>query len=237
MTAIPRALRPAPTAAPARGRPARIVLQPPLAQAPAPPPATPVVRERSAVNPLLRAALYLSIFSIPFEMPKSGIPIEVPTFFGALFLLATLIQPSVAYRRIPAPVIWFTGYLWIFGLSTLVNRTDHAANVLMQFLLLLQVVLMLWTSTNLMRERRVMRGAFLALALACAVRAGMQLLGIAVTATELWTGGARISVFGQNPNLSALILSAGFIIMLNLRPRMLTWPLAAMIAMAIIQTG
>ncbi|MEX2156260.1 MAG: O-antigen ligase family protein [Gemmatimonadales bacterium] len=232
--AIPRAPRPA-------RRPLHPLLQPaaPVASPLFPPvaPAAAIVRTRSAVNALVRAALYLFVLSIPFEIPQRSIPLEIPTLVGALFLLATLIQPSAAYRRIPGAVVWFVAYLWMFGLSTLVNRTEHSMIVLLQFLGLLQVTLILWAASNLLRHRQVMRGALLTLAFACAVRAGMQVFGIAASAQALWTGGVRLTVLGQNPNLSAIILSAGFITVLNLRPRLLAWPVAAMIGYAIIQTG
>ena len=40
----------------------------------------------------VRAALYLFVLSIPFEMPNRTIPIEIPTLFGSLFLLATFVS-------------------------------------------------------------------------------------------------------------------------------------------------
>src|SRR4051812_35627182 len=91
---------------------------------------------RSAVNPLVRAALYLFILSIPFEMPKREfLPVEIPTITGALFLLTTVLRP-MSYRRIPGSVIWFFVYLWMFGLSTFVNRSLHPDLVLNLFLLM-----------------------------------------------------------------------------------------------------
>ena len=203
---------------------------------PATPPA-PVVRTRSIVNPLLRVAFYLFVLSIPFESPQRPIPIEIPTLFGAIFLLATLVQPSVAYRKIPGAALWFVAYLWVFGLSTLVNRSEHHTLILIQFLSHVQLLLILWAGSNLLRDHRVMRGALLTFAFAAAVRAAMQIFGIAATATPLWTGGVRVTVLGQNPNLSAIILSAGLITALNLRPRLLAWPVAAMMGIALIQTG
>ena len=201
-------------------------------------PAAAVVRPSSAVNPFVRMALYFFVFSIPFEMPtRTTLPIEIPTLVGVIFLLATFIQPSVTYRRIPGALLWFVAYLWMFGLSTLVNRGDHHQLILIQFLSHLELLFILWAGANLLRDRKVMRGTLLTLAFAVAVRAGMQIAGIATTATPLWTGGVRMTVFGQNPNLSAIILSAGLVTLLNLRPRLLAWPLAAMIGLAIVQTG
>lgn len=196
------------------------------------------VQVRPIVNLFLRLAFYLFVFSIPFELSdRIAIPLETPTFTGALFLLATFLHPSAAYRRIPAPVLWFTGYLWMFGLSTLVNRSDHPISVLELALLLLQLVLILWAASNLLRDRFVMRGVLFTLAIACTVRAGMQVLGIGATTHAEWTGGFRTTFMGQNPNLSAIILSAGVITAINLKPRLITWPAAALMAYAIIQTG
>lgn len=224
------------TATAPRAAPPRAPLLKPVGFVATPPPAV-VVRARSAVNVLVRLALYLFVFSIPFEMPNRTIPIEIPTLTGCIFLLATLIQPTVAYRRIPGALLWFTTYLWVFGLSTLVNRGDHTHLLVVQFLSHLQLLFILWAGMNLLRDRTTLRGVLLTFAAACAVRAGMQILGIAATETPLWTGGSRITVLGQNANLSAIILSAGFITVLTMRPRLLAWPVAVVIGMAIIQTG
>ena len=194
-------------------------------------------KPRVAVNPVVRAALYFFVFSIPFELPKVALPVEIPTLTGAIFLLATLLQPSASYRRIPGAVMWFVVYLWMFGLSTLVNRSPLATPVLTLFLLMLQLVLVLWAASNLLRDPRVMRGVIITLALAVALRATLQVLGIGATTKELWTGGERVSAFGQNANLASIIMSVGTVMMLSLRPRIVTWPLAAIGAWAVLQTG
>ncbi|HET8712174.1 MAG TPA: O-antigen ligase family protein [Gemmatimonadales bacterium] len=199
--------------------------------------ASSAARERSAVNVLVRLAFYLFVFSIPFELPHRTFPVEIPTITGALFLLFTLLQPSTSYRRIPGAVLWFVTYLWMFGLSTLVSRASQTFLVLQLFLLMLQLVLILWAGFNLLRDRTVLRGVVLTFAVAIALRALLQLLGIGATAREVWTGGVRVTAFGQNPNWSAIVLSAGTITLLSLRPRLITWPLAAITVAAIVQTG
>lgn len=194
-------------------------------------------KTRSAVNIFVRAALYLFVLSIPFEMPNRVFPLEIPTITGGLFLLSTILQPSVSYRRIPGAALWFFGYLWMFGFSTLVNRSPHGMLVFQLFLLMLQLVLILWTASNLLRDRTVLRGVLITLAFAVAVRAALQVSGIGAEAHEVWTGGERVTAFGQNANLSAIIMSVGTLILLNLRPRIITWPVAAIGGLAIIQTG
>lgn len=193
--------------------------------------------ERSTVNPVLRIAFYLFILSIPFEMPNRIFPVEIPTITGAVLLLATILSPSASYRRIPGSVFWFFAYLWMFGLSTLVNTTIYTSLVLQLFLLMLEVVWVFWVASNLLRDRTVMRGVLITLAFAVTIRAGLQVLGIGATARAVWTGGERITAFGQNANLSAIIMSVGALILLNLRPKLLTWPIVPIIGLAIIQTG
>ena len=110
--------------------------------------AAPVVRTRAAVNWFVRLSFYLFILSIPFEMPNRPIPIEIPTLTACIFLLATFTQLSV-YRRIPGAFIWFTAYLWVFGLSTLVNRGEHTDLIAIQFLSHLQLLFILWAALHL----------------------------------------------------------------------------------------
>jgi O-antigen ligase len=102
---------------------------------------------------------------------------------------------------------------------------------------MLQLLLIFWAASNLLRDRRVLRGTLITLAIAVALRGALQVLGIGATAHEVWTGGERITAFGQNANLSAIILSVGALILLNLRPKLVTWPIAGVVTIAIIQTG
>jgi O-antigen ligase len=192
---------------------------------------------RSSVNVLVRVTLYVFVLSIPFEMPNRVFPVEIPTITGALFLLTTVLSPSASYRKIPGALVWFFAYLWMFGLSTLVNTSTHQDLVLQLFLLMLQLVWLLWAMSNLLRDHTVMRGVLITIAFAVAVRAALQVLGIGATAHEVWTGGERITAFGQNANLSAIILSVGAVTLLTLRPKIVTWPIAAVTGLAIIQTG
>lgn len=198
------------------------------------------------VNPLVRAALYLFVLSIPFEMPKRTFPIEVPTLTALVFLLSTLLNPSAAYRRVPAALIWFGVYLWVFILAVLASGTENPVEATKLFVLLAILMFTCWTAFNLMADARVARGVLVALVVATTLRALMQWLGIGVTTHMEWGGGLRITVLGQNPNLSAIILSAGLVAAVGMRgrdgevaPRLgfLAWPIAAVIGVAIIQTG
>ena len=200
----------------------------------------------SRVQPVVRWALYAFICSIPFEMPQRSIPIEIPTLFGCVFLLATLLDRRAAYARFPAALGAFVAFLWMFAAAALVNLASHQGQVLNFFLELVQLLLLFWTIANLLTDEPVRVGALRALALACGLRAGLQLLGVATSERTLWTGGERITTFGQNVNLAALILGAGLLAALALPSRRdphrrwllaVRWPLVMIIGVAIVQTS
>ncbi|HYX82445.1 MAG TPA: hypothetical protein VE714_08635, partial [Gemmatimonadales bacterium] len=121
------------------------------------------------VHVVVRWALYLLAFSLPFEMPNRQIvPVEVPTLTAALFLCTTGLQPRVAYGRLPAALVWFFACLYAYGLAAVVNGTDYGAEVIVLLLLLLQGILVFWAAANLLRNEGVARGTLVSLGLACA---------------------------------------------------------------------
>jgi O-antigen ligase len=199
----------------------------------------------TALHPVVRGALYLFVFSIPFELPERPIPIEIPTLTGFVLLFSTLIHPSACFRRVPAAGLCFLVYLWAFLLAAFVNRVEHGPEVRRLFIAMVQLVLLLWVVHNALAHEHVFRGVLVALVIACVVRAGIQVAGIATAEHEQYTGGARVTALGQNANLSALILAGGLAALVGGHlsgvrfpwPRVVTWPLAGLIGLAIIQSG
>ncbi|HEY6854403.1 MAG TPA: O-antigen ligase family protein [Gemmatimonadales bacterium] len=213
-----------------------------------------------AVAPPLNRALWWSfcllVASIPFEFPERSFPVEIPTLTAALFLAATLLQPSACYKRRPPVVLWLFGYLYMFwltaawagrdALATDLNGAEYWSQVLKLFLLLFEVVLVFWAAYNLMSAPRVGRTVLALLAVACAVRALLPFVGIARTSHVIWGGGQRVTALGQNANNSAMILGAGFIALIGLqyaldRPffkrRWVAWPLLGLLVVSMVDTG
>lgn len=219
--------------------PAPAFPMPLLTRAAVPRVAQQVVRVPDAhrISLAVRLAFYFFVVSIPFEMPDRTIPIEIPTLTGLVFLLVSLVNLRSVYRRIPGALLWFGVYLWFYGLSSLWNRSEHTDQVLFLFISFVQLILLGWAGSNVMRDPRAFRGALLTFAIACFVRAAMQVFGIATSYHAEWTGGVRTTVLGQNPNYSAIILSAGMVAVLNLRYRAIGWLMAGVIGVALIQTG
>lgn len=204
------------------------------------------VQVAQGISPIVRAGWYLFVMSIPFEMPDSNIPVEVPTMTGALFLFTTVLHASACYRRVPSSLVWFSIYLWTMGISAVVNNIQHGSEAFTLGVWLTQLLLIFWSSANMMRREEVFRGTLIALTVACAARAAVQVLGLAQTVIPVWGGGERITAFGQNSNLAAMILSTGLVAALALRTvahhgrlwrLLMCWGPAVLISMAIIQTG
>ncbi len=196
---------------------------------------------------IVRLGLYTVLAAIPFELPnRATIPVEVPTLAGAIFIATALLQPRRCFGRAPLAVWWFLAYLCVFALATSLNFLNDAGEVLHVFLLLLQGTLVFWAATNLLDDEAVASAALLTFAGACLLRAALPLLGVGRTATVVWTGGERLTAFGQNENNAAMFLSAGLIALVGLgygrmravlRPRLLVVPGCAVIAYAAIETG
>jgi O-antigen ligase len=196
---------------------------------------------------VVRWGLYALLASIPFEIPhRSTLPVEVPTLFGAIFLLTALLQPRVAFRKPPTAFWSFAGFLYIFALAASLNFLNDQREVLQLFLLILQNVLIFWAAYNVLRDEHVTTNALVVYVTACVIRAILPIVGIGRTTRTVWTGGERWTWLGQNENNSAMFMAAGLIILVGLtygrtrsaiRPRLLAWPAAALLADAIVRTG
>ena len=198
------------------------------------------------VHRVIRCAFYVFIISLPFEYPNRSFPVETTTITCALFLLAVLYQPRVCFRRFPGAAAWFVGFLYAFLVSFVVNGGQYEDEVQKFFLLMLQLLMLLWAGYNVLRDEEVFSKAPVMLVVACTVRAVLQMLNIGTSHVAEWVGGERVSMLGQNSNQSAMMMAAGLIALIGLgyagsapwrRLRLLIWPAAALIGLAIIQNG
>jgi O-antigen ligase len=197
-----------------------------------------------AVNPLVRGAFYVFIFSLLFEWPDRPIPMEIPTLIGFIYLAFTLLQPKVCYRYFPKELGFYAVYILYFALLCgSVRRQDDAIKLLT---LMVQIFFLMWSGYNLMRYERIMKTALMTLVISCSAISVMQLLGVAATQWEFYDAGSRTSVLGQNPNNMANNISLGLVALMGFafgRNKILPWvryvaaPLAVIMVGAIIDTG
>ena len=171
---------------------------------------------------------------------------EIPTLTGAIFLMATVLQPRVCFGWIPIPVVWFVMYLAAFAVAVVATGVQETERLVKLSLLVLQMVLAFWAACGILRDERYRHRVLWVLALACLVAAILPYLGVGMTAATVYTGGERVSMFGQNENRRAVILAAGLVTLIGLTygqrfrrkwMRPLIWLACTSVTVAIVQTG
>jgi O-antigen ligase len=188
-------------------------------------------------------AFYLYVFSLPFEFPQRSIPVETTTITGAVFLLAALTQPSVCFRRPPAPFWLFVAYMYAILISFAVNGAEYPQETIKTLITRSQLIVIFLVAYNLMRDPKVARSALLLFGVACVILGAAMLTGVVGMVEE---GKPRVTAFGQNPNRSALYLGTAVLVLVGsgfagvrppFRPRLLAAGLAAVAALASLNTG
>jgi O-antigen ligase len=217
---------------------------------PARPVHTPATQRRAyEVKAVVRWALYAFVLLLPFESPnRILVPYDITTVMGFVFLGATLINPRGCYRRIPAPYWCFFIYLYVFGVTFVLNGAWYAPDpeVRKLFILVTQPLLISIAACNMMRDDRIARRALLTLVAGCVGLALLQAAGVADSMVDLGGKVQRATVLGQNPNRTSRLLGTGLLVVIGLtygrerdglRPRMIAWAPAALLLMAMIRSG
>ncbi|HEX9704677.1 MAG TPA: O-antigen ligase family protein [Gemmatimonadales bacterium] len=199
------------------------------------------------VRPVIVGMFYLMIASLLIELPQRTFRWEVPTITASLFLLTTFLQPGVCFRRTHPALHWLMAYVFVFAALAVWHGWPDTMAVAQLFLFLLQAYLVAWATFNLMQRDEIGRKALWWFVAACVVHAALPLMGVERTAlTEHATGAERIAAFGQDPNYSAVLMSAGLLIALGLthgpvpttlRRRVVAWGIAFMLAASVVATG
>ena len=188
----------------------------------------------------VRWAFYLFVASLPFDMPDK-LPVEITTLTGAVFILTTMLQPGVCYfRRVPGAVWLFALYPLAFGIAFAMGGGGHFIDVIRQFVMFSQLLLILWAASNLLRDERIAATSLLLLAAGCTIVGALQLVADA-------PGGVRhVRVLGQNANRTAVVVAVGALSLLGLtygrersiiRPRFLVLIPLAIMALSIVRGG
>jgi O-antigen ligase len=189
------------------------------------------------------------VFSIPMEEASNAmhVPISMSKLFGYIFVIGSLIQPQICFRRPPAAFWWFFAYLCIDVVLGAMQEQRYSDEVFRLLAVSVQMIVLLWLSCNLLRYEYIVKGAMISVALSCLLVAILQRFGVG-EAVEVSNYGreARFTTFGQNANEQAYILGLGLLAMIHLthgpdesliRPRWLVWPVFVFMVAAIVQTG
>jgi O-antigen ligase len=200
------------------------------------------------VNRVVLAAFYLMVFSFNFEMPDRG-GWEIPAMTAALFIASTPLALRACYGRVPGALLWFAGFLWAFVLTSLLHVWIDFGDVRHYLIVLVEAVLVFWAGVNLCSRPAIGTAALWCFVYSALARSVLPMVGVGRTSYAVWTGGERVTAFGQNANFSAILLSAGLVTLLGLTygrrgggttsrtMKLLAWPIGAFIGAAIIETG
>jgi O-antigen ligase len=200
------------------------------------------------VYPIVTFMFCLMVASFPIELPHRTFRWEVPTIATTLFLLFTFLQPAKCYARIHSALLLLLGYVFVFAASAIAHGWSQNIEISQLFLFLVQALLVAWTTFNLMQRDHIAKKALCLYVAACVVRTLLPMLGLAEHSAyvESSTGAERVTAFGQDPNYSAMLLSAALLITIgltqgasrpSLRVRVFAWGLAGFFLFAIVNTG
>jgi len=217
------------------------------------PVAAPPIRTAATVNdaPLfkrpVRWAFYAFVFSLIFEELPIQIPVEV-TLITTVFLLtaALLLQPHRAFGYPPTAFWCFIVYLWLGIVILGFYQVLFEGFILLRQLKLLQLIILFWIAYNLMRDDHTATGALISLVASCAVMSVLNALGLTVTSDATMSKLGRLTAYGMDSNQLGGMLALGLLTLVGLvvglrrdwiRPRFLMWPVAALLAITLVQTG
>jgi O-antigen ligase len=199
-------------------------------------------------NVLVRWALYLSVFCIPFTklyLPGTGDRIGVIRMVQALILGAILSQPRVCIRLVPVALFWFLAYCGWRILSGVWFTPGLSSSWWPDSLGWLQFSLpWVWVMFNVLQFPTVSRRGLWALAWGCCLCASLQIVGIGVVDVDNGIEG-RSSIFGENANVVGATYAVALITLIGLgmlkdvtlHQRFLLLPLIAVIGTGMAMTG
>lgn len=207
-------------------------------------PAAPVrPRRRVAEAPTAaRVALYVFIATLPFE----SIPIadflagrfSLARIAGYTFFLIALLNAGTVLRMPRGAVKWFAFWIAILAVWIPFQESDLRGASLRHVTQLVQMVILMWTASNVLRSNRAWRTALVVLVCSCA------LLAVYMTLVPPQYGEDRSTALGENPNtigaLFAIALVASIGLMGQLTKgvaRLVFIPLAVLMLMQLVGTG
>src|SRR3989442_15113950 len=106
-------------------------------------------------------------------------------------------------------MLWFEGFLWVFAVSSLLHGWVNFGDVRHYAIVLVEALLVCWASLNLFSRVAVGVTALWCYVISALARSVLPMIGVGRTSYVVWTGGERVSAFGQNANFSAILLAAG----------------------------
>jgi O-antigen ligase len=170
------------------------------------------------VATLVRWSFLLFVFTIPFETMKAGFTsdsLSLTKAAGFLFFAACLAHPKRCFPRPPVAMWWFIGYIVIYTLSGLFIPEQFLGSFFGGLLTRIQLIILLWVASSLLRDEKLARSALLAFSMALVLLSlGMifKIPGFYVPINE-----GRATAVGANANELAFNTACAVLIIIGLR--------------------
>ena len=209
-----------------------------------------VVMRSKSIPMSVRWPFLLFVSAIPFESlyvaPSLSVARVVGVFFFGCYLL--FYGPLLGKKSWPRPhpaVWWFLGYLAVYSMSALFIDPQFTGEILVFVVTYLQLVVFLWITPDLLKNRKMGESVLLAYTMSAAYLALGTLFGL--PGIEVQTGlDGRISAIGQNANSLAGMMALAILIIISLcirksfkhfLSRILLSALILPLLLAIVKTG
>src|SRR5262249_37803480 len=147
---------------------------------------------------------------------------SIPRTLGYLFMMTTALKPQICYRRLDRTLWFFAAYLVVFvviGLRTILtlpepeDTSSLITSFIVVFLMMVQMIVLFWVSSNLLADNRVARRALSTFVAGCVLLALIQILGFT---GDVESAEGRVAAFGTNPNLVGSFLSLALVTLVGL---------------------
>lgn len=165
--------------------------------------------------PVVRCAYYAFVFSIPFETLDIGIDsgvFSLSKMIGYAFITTALLQPALCFKK-PPPAFWyFLVYVVVYICLGAFQPAEFTELVTIRLFTLAQMIVLFWISYNLLQDRRMVRGTFMAFGGSCLALSLVLLNGVSVMAIHQ----GRVTTLSQDANTLGAVLSLGLLALLGL---------------------
>jgi O-antigen ligase len=197
---------------------------------------------RSSPNALIRVAFALFVASIPFETVLGLDELSLSRIAGtAFFALAFVLQPGVSFRR-PHPAYWcFATFAVVYFAGAALRGIYRPLG----WFTLLQLFVLLWVASNLLRYEKVFLTTLYMFVAACVA---ISLLFLSGRLSVDVGGAGRVTAVDQDPNTFGSMLALGLLTVLCIgygrghategrAARAISWVCLLVIALGVVKTG
>jgi O-antigen ligase len=164
--------------------------------------------------PIITIIYVIFIFSIPFETlwAEEGGSLTVAKIIGYVLIAACFLQPKRCFKIPPKAVWWFALYFVFYIVIGLFQSELFYRELMSGAFKIAQMLVLLWISFNLMKDKKFAEIALLSLAISCAVISILQIWGITATPNLDYS---RTSILRENPNVAGNLLGIGAVVMIS----------------------